>query len=176
MKHTVLSISMFLIIASSQYSVAQGTNDFALNLPALITAFSAPEVTSAELTVSEVNDRAMRDFTRAYKNVADVKWFNSETGQFASFSTNGTNTKVVYNVKGRRAYTIISYIEAKMDHDIRDLVKSKYYDAAIIGVHQFEFDNNRTVYAIKMLDHKSKPMTLKVSDGKIEDITTRDVN
>lgn len=175
MKQTLLSIAMFLMIASSKYSIAQSTNDLALNLPAIITTLSATELSSTEVRSNEVNERALRDFTRSYKNVPGVKWFNSETGQFASFSSNGTNTKVVYNVKGRRAYTIISYIEAKLDHGVRDLVKSKYYDAAIIGVHQFEFEN-RTVYAIKMLDHTSKPITLKVTDGKIEDITTYDIN
>ena len=172
MKQVILSIAMFLMIASSKYSIAQSNTDLALSVPGLITAFTA-ELTSTEVSTSEVNARAIRDFSKTYKNVPDVKWFNSETGQFASFSSNGTHTRVVYNVKGHRAYTIISYIEAKLDHDVRDLVKSKYYDAAIIGVHQFEFDN-RTVYAIKMLDHNSKPITLKVSDGKIEDITTYD--
>src|SRR5688572_25418655 len=132
MKKILLSIAMFLMIASSKYSIAQSRNDLALNLSGLITPLSTSELRSTEARSTEVNVRAMRDFSRAYKNVPDVKWFNSETGQFASFSSNGTHTRVVYNVKGRRAYTIISYIEAKLDHRVRNLVKSKYYDAAII--------------------------------------------
>ena len=173
MKQAIFSIAMFLMIASSKHSIAQSITDVALSVPGLITAFSAVELRSTEVSSNEVNAKAIRDFSKTYKNVPDVKWFNAETGQFASFSSNGTHTRVVYNATGRRAYTIISYIEAKLDHGVRDLVKSKYYDAAIIGVHQFEFDN-RTVYAIKILDHNSKPITLKVSDGKIEDITTYD--
>ena len=172
MKQALFSITMILMIASSKYSTAQSRTDLALNFPGLITSSSPAEPRSTETTASEVNVRAMKDFNRAYKNVPDVKWFNSESGQFASFSSNGTHTRVVYDVKGRRAYTIISYIEAKLNPSVRNLVMSKYYDAAIIGVHQFEF-GNRTVYVIKMLDQQSTPLTLQVIDAQIEDITTK---
>ena len=92
---------------------------------------------------------------------------------FASFASNGTHTKVVYDIKGHGKYAIISYTEAKLDRNIRTLVKSTYFDANIIGVHQFEF-GNKTVYAIKMQDQQSNFLTLKVSDGQIEDITSHD--
>src|SRR5687768_1108419 len=145
MKQALLSITMFLMIASSKYSTAQSSNDIALNLPGLITVLPASELRSSEESSTKVNVRAMRDFSRTYKNVPDVKWFNSETGQFASFSSNGTHTKVVYDSKGHRAYAIISYRETNLDHGVRSLIKSKYFDASIIGVHQFEFHNS-TVY------------------------------
>jgi hypothetical protein len=75
--------------------------------------------------------------------------------------------------KGQRTYSIISYPESKLNRQVRSRVKSVYFDATIIGVHQFEFDN-KTIHVIKMLDQDSKPMTLAVTDEQIEDITTHD--
>ena len=172
MKRTILSIAMFLMIVSSKNSSAQNSGDVALNLPGLVTALSSEsEMNTREISVTAVNVRAKRDFDRSYKKIPDVKWFNSENGSFASFISDGTHTKVVYDTKGRRAYAIVSYIEAKLDRNVRALVKSTYYDATIIGIHQFEFDH-KTVYVIKMLDQQSTPLTLQVSDGQMEDITT----
>jgi len=172
MKRTILSIAMFLMIASSKQSSAQNSNDVALNLPGLIAAMPLEsDKNTREVRLTEVNVRAMRDFSRSYKNVTDARWFNSEKGSFASFASDGKHTKVVYDTRGHRAYAIISYTEGKLDRDVRNLVKSTYYDANIIGVHQFEF-SNKTVYAIKMQDQQSNFLTLKVSDGQIEDITS----
>lgn len=172
MKRSIISIAMFLMIVSSKNSSAQSSGDIALNIPGLTTSLSSePDMKTHEARETEINVRAMRDFRRAYKNVPDVKWFNSESGPFASFNSNGTHTKIVYDNKGRRAYSINSYTESNLDRKVRTLVKSTYYDQDIIGVHQFEFDN-KTVYVIKMLDQQSNPLTLKVCDGRIEDITT----
>jgi hypothetical protein len=173
MKQFLLSTAIFLMTASSNHSSAQSSNDIALNLAGLIAETSGNiKVKATEARATEVSIRAMRDFTRAFKNVPEVKWFKSESGEFASFVSNGTHTKVLYDKKGRRSYSLVSYTESKLDRNIRHLVKSSYYDATIIGVHQFEFDN-KTVYAIKMLDQQSNPLTLKVCDGRIEDITSQ---
>ena len=168
MKQIILSTAIFLMTASSNNSSAQNRNDIALNLKIL----SASLIEKAsEAKATEVNIRAMRDFYRSFKNAPEAKWFKSDKGYFASFSENGTNTKIVYDSKGRRNYSIISYPEAKLDRQVRNQVKSLYFDATIIGVHEFEFDNI-TVHVIKMLDHNSTRMTLKVSEGQIEDITS----
>jgi hypothetical protein len=67
-----------------------------------------------------------------------------------------------------RQYSIISYTEKYLAFEIRDLVKRNFYDHNIIGVHQFEFENDKTVYVIKMTDAQSIAMTLKVYDGQVE--------
>jgi len=169
MKQIILSIAIFLMIASSKNSSAQSNNDVALNLTSLIS--STLKGTAVEAKVTSVNVHAMRDFNRAYKNISDAKWYTTEKGYFVSFDADGKNTKIVYDSRGQRSYAIISYTEAQLDRNVRTQVKSVYFDAAIIGVHQFEFDN-ATVYVIKMLDQHSKPLTLKVTDVQIEDITT----
>jgi len=170
MKRILLPIAIFLMIASSNNSSAQSSN-VALNLKSLISATLIEKASEAKVT--EVNARAIRDFGRAFKNAPETKWFKTDKGYFASFSENGKNTKVVYDSRGQRNYSIISYPESKLNRQVRSRVKSVYFDATIIGVHQFEFDN-KTIHVIKMLDQDSTPMTLAVTDEQIEDITTRD--
>jgi hypothetical protein len=164
MKQIILAAAIFLMSLSSNTSSAQ-SKDVSLILPGI-----AAEKLS-ELKATGVNVRAMRDFNRSYKNALDVKWFKSDKGYFASFDENGTNTKIVYDREGRRCYAIISYPATKLDRRVRSLVMSTYFDATIIGVHQFEIDD-KTVHVIKMLDQNSDPLTLKVIDGQIEDITS----
>ena len=155
---------------STNHSSAQNGNRISLNFNSLI---SATFEKTSEAKITEVNIRAMRDFSRSFKNAPETKWFKTDKGYIASFSENGKNTKIVYDNRGQRNYSIISYPESKLNRQIRNRVKSVYFDATIIGVHQFEFDN-KTIHVIKMLDQNSKPMTLAVSDEQIEDITTRD--
>jgi hypothetical protein len=173
MKHIILTTAIFLMITLSNRSSAQSSNDAAVNITSLLSANIVGRASAVKVT--EVNARAMKDFNRSFKHAPETKWFQSDKGYFASFDEDGKNTKIVYDNKGRRNYTIISYPEAKLDRHIRTLVKSTYLDATIIGVHEFELDS-KTVYAIKMLDQNSRPLTLKVSDGQIEDITSHAKN
>ncbi len=171
MKQLLLSTAIFLMTTSANHSSAQNNNDVGLNLKSLISATLIEKASEAKVT--EVNAKAMRDFSRAYKNAPETKWFKTDKGYFASFFENGKNTKIVYDNRGQRTYSIISYPESKLNRQVRSRVKSVYFDATIIGVHQFEFDN-KTIHVIKMLDQDSKPMTLAVTDEQIEDITTHD--
>ena len=170
MKQFILSAAIFLMTTSTNHSSAQNGNRISLNFNSLI---SATFEKTSEAKITEVNIRAMRDFSRSFKNAPETKWFKTDKGYIASFSENGKNTKIVYDNRGQRNYSIISYPESKLNRQVRSRVKSVYFDATIIGVHQFEFDN-KTVHVIKMLDQNSKPMTLAVTDEQIEDITTRD--
>ena len=171
MKQISLAIALFMLIASSGNSNAQSKNYVTLNYTALVSGTMNKNIL-AEIKVTKANIKAVRDFTRLYKNVSDAKWYTSEKGYSATFDINGKNIKVEYDLAGWRLYSMISYTEKDLDLNIRDLVRRNYYDSNIIGVHQFEFANNKTLYVIKMLDTKSKATTLTVSDGQISDITT----
>jgi hypothetical protein len=172
MKQIILSAAIFLMSLPSNTSSAQGNTDVSLVLPGLATinALAASHTAAKE---TDVNIRAIRDFSRTYKNAPDAKWFKSDKGFFVSFDEHGANTKIVYDSKGRRSYAIISYAASKLDRKVRSQVMSTYFESTIIGVHQFEFDN-ATVYVLKMMNQDSSPLTLKVTDDKIEDITSHD--
>ena len=156
MKPVVSAIALLMFLATSQMSSAK-SNIFPAGLPGV----------PGEITVTNVNIKAVRDFARLYRNINNAKWYTTGKGYSASFDMDGKNIKVVYDINGMRQYTIISYTEKYLDFGIRDLVKRNFYDHNIIGVHQFEFENNKTVYVIKMIDAQANAMTLKVYDGQI---------
>lgn len=171
MKQILSAAAIFLMSLSSTRSSAQNNPDVSLILSG-ITATGAFSPNSIEANSTEVNVRAMRDFSRTYKSASQAKWYKSTTGYFATFNENGTNTKIIYDTRGRRLYTILSFPAAKLDRNVRSAVMSTYYESTIIGAHRFEFEN-KTVYVVKMLDGASHPFTLKVCDGRIEDITSK---
>src|SRR5688500_13686029 len=56
---------------------------------------------SIPVSINEVNPKVAKHFTRDYKNVTDVKWFNTSKGLFvAYFLSNDIKTLVCYNKKG----------------------------------------------------------------------------
>ena len=169
MKHALLTLAIFMMMALSIDVAAQTNQDVAFNY--LPSGTSTPGDKIEETKVAGVHVKATRNFNRLHKNTPDARWSVTEKGSSVSFSSNGTNTKILYDNKGRSLYTIISYTESHLDPQVIELVKSKYYDNTIIGVHQFEFEN-KTVYVIKMQDELSNPVTLKVCDGQVEDITS----
>jgi len=169
MKQISLSIAIFLLTLLSNNSQAQGASDVSFNFSPSV--LKAAETYFEAINVTAVNIKAVRNFSKNHKEVSDAKWFSTDKGFTASFSTGGRNVKSVYDKKGNPQYEIISYTEQLLDAGIRHLVKSEYYDISIIGVHQFEF-GNKTVYVVKMLDQNSAPVTLTVCDGQIKDITS----
>ena len=170
MKHVFLIIASLVMISPSKNSRAQSTKDIVANHsdPTVITKTISPrkkkvKTNSAtvnsnvlnsfinsnrilkELKITNVNINAVRDFTRSYKNVEDAKWFKTLDGYVASFLSNGTYTTIAYNYKGRWLYNLLEYTEANMAFEIRHIVKRRYYDADILIIHQYEFDNDKKV-------------------------------
>lgn len=171
MNQILLAAAILVLMVPPNNSSAQFPNDVANNyIPSPSDIMDSN--TRVETKVTGINFKALRDFSRSYRNVNDAKWFITKNGYTASFDSKGINTQVIYDSRGWQLYSMLSYPENKLSPKIRHLVKSSYYDADIIGIHQFEFNNNKTVYVIKMLDKQSQPMTLKVYNGQIEDITS----
>lgn len=201
MKQILVIMACLMMIVSSKNSGAQDSNDIAINYPSTTGNFKAippdkkkfksraASVSSnvlnnflrsnrilSETKITNVNINAVRDFSRSYKNVSDAKWFKTEGGYVANFLSKGIYTKIAYDHKGRWLYNLLEYTEANLAFEIRHIVKRKYYDDEILVIHQYEFDNNKTVYLIRMQDQHSNSISLKVFDGEVEDITPRENN
>ena len=200
MKPLFLIITFLIAIVSSKNSSAQTSSNVKFNLPSLINPKilstdkknSKPRFTNVKMSVldnfarsskilsetkvTKVNINAARHFLRAYKNIPDAQWFQTEGGSIANFHSKGIDTKIVYDDKGRWFYNLLSYTEANLTFEIRDLVMSKYYDNDILVVHEYQFKNDKTVYIIRMGSQQFKIVTLKVCDGEIADITNCDEN
>ena len=113
----------------------------------------------------EVNNRALRDFEKKYKNVESVRWFKTDDGFLVRFLSNGVLTNVFYTKKGNWFVRSKQYGEDLLPKDVRHLVKSEYYDfeiETIIEVNTID----KTAYVIVMHDSTSI-LELSVMDGEI---------
>jgi len=121
---------------------------------------------SDKLLLSDVNIKAVRNFTKQFKNVRNAEWYKVEDGFIARFTENEIETKAVYDLKGNWRCTLRTYSEDKLPFDVRNMVKTKYYDYSILVVYEITHNDNLT-YILKIEDSK-KIKTLRVTDGEME--------
>jgi hypothetical protein len=139
-------------------------------------AFNSPDVkktilsteSSSKVDAADVNTKAVKDFNKSFKNVSGEQWYKVTDGFIASFKENSIETKVAYDQKGKWHCTVRTFGEDQLPPDVRDLVKSRYYDYKILVVYEIRHDN--TVYILKMEDATTLK-TLRITDGEIEIIS-----
>lgn len=137
-----------------------------LNSPTLkeVAYNHAPKENAAPAAVS-ISTKAIKNFTKTYKDASDASWFAIKDGYVAEFKRDGITTKVYYNPKGIWIANLRCYLEDKLPRDIRHLVKSHYYDFNIFYVQEVTV-GNETVYLVKIED-KTSMKTIKVQDGEM---------
>jgi len=144
------------------YSHAQGLNSLAKQDQPLTETyiFSTigvhPIADASNERRNELNAKAVRNFTREYENVQDVKWTKSANGfNVAYFTNDGVKTWVFYTKKGNYLGRGCFYAEDKLPPHIRHRVKNTYYDASICYVTEV-FWNDKLVFVISTKDEHSK--------------------
>ena len=123
-------------------------------------------VTQGATTIS-ISTKAVKDFTKNYKNTGNAGWFVIKDGYLAEFKKDGIKTNVYYNRKGTWIGNVRSYMEDKMPRNIRHLVKSSYYDYKINYVQEITVDRN-IVYLVKIEDDKFFK-TIRIQDGEMDE-------
>jgi len=101
-----------------------------------------------------ISPKAMKDFTKTYKNVVSESWEKLKDGYATRFILNDVMHSVYYNTKGRWTGSVKGYSEDKMPNDIRNIVKQEYYDYSIIYVEEVETigSNGIPTYVIHLED------------------------
>ena len=135
---------------------------------------SVPENNFTIVPRSEVNQKAVKNFTRSYKGQSDEVWHNVTDGFIAHFTSGDINYRVDYDKKGNWLHTIRTYDESKLPRDVRHMVKSIYYDFDITQVQEIEsplnVENplNAPTYIIH-LEGKKEFINLRVCDGEMDE-------
>jgi hypothetical protein len=124
------------------------------------------EETSTAKAATSVNSKALKNFARLYKDVANEKWYNVHDGQVAMFTANGVDNRVAYDKKGNWVNTIRTYGESNLPGDVRHAVKSNYYDYNINLVQEIETPYNPTTYLIQLIG-KTEIISLRMCEGEI---------
>src|SRR5439155_12995627 len=159
------TIAILVIITTAKNVNAQQDKSIAFASPDVQKTLLLSTESSPKVDAADVNSKAVKDFNRSFKNVSGEQWYKVSDGFIASFKENEIETKVAYDQKGRWHCTVRTFGENQLPSDVRDLVKSRYYDFKILVVYEIKHDN--TVYILKMQDATTLK-TLRVADGEIE--------
>jgi len=127
--------------------------------------------TETKISMNEpaaISSRALRDFEYTNKNVAGESWTKLKDGFSVRFNSEGVRTAIYYDKKGNRSASIKIYGEEKMQHEIRHIVKSTYYDYNILYTQEIEtLDSDGVPTYIVCVDDKTKIKMIMIHDGEM---------
>jgi len=110
--------------------------------------------------------KAAREFWKKYGAGRDESWFKLDAGYLAEFSEGAIRCKSVFDRKGNWLYSIKEYSESNLPKEVRDLVKSVYYDYSIGWVKEVS-QNQSLVYVVHIAAGPNWK-DLLVQDGEME--------
>jgi hypothetical protein len=128
---------------------------------------SSAKPNSDPIASSKVHQKAVKDLAKSFKSLTGEKWYVLRDGFVAMFSLNGSDHQVCYDKKGNWLLTIRSYGEANLDHDVRHIVKSTYYDYEINLVQEVETPTAPKIYIVQLVS-KTEIVSVKVIDGEMQ--------
>ena len=117
---------------------------------------------------NEISMKALRAFTKEYKNVDDARWHKGNDWFAAYFTRNNIQVKVFYDSWGNQRYTLRSYQECNLPKEVRHQVKSTHYDFNIFHVNEVNV-RGTIIYFIK-LEGKNSWMDVRIVDNEMATI------
>ena len=75
--------------------------------------------------------RATRDFWQRAGEQDNAQWYKDASGYLAEYSRGTIKAHYLYDRSGKFGYSILTYTEKEMPADVRQLVRSNYYDFTI---------------------------------------------
>ena len=159
--------------ASAQFSTDPASLNTGTKEDYILTYNSALPENSDKDFRNTININAVRKFVRNFKDAKNVIWVKASDGFVARFANDSMHITVAYDLRGSWTYTFKKYAENKMPADVRDMVKSTYFDYAITEVTEIQIPEEREdiIYRVlikyagnfKILQIRNKEMEI-VSD------------
>jgi hypothetical protein len=115
---------------------------------------------------SALNERALREFNKSFKDVVNVNWSKISDGFLATFTRNTQLNRAYFDKKGHQTYIITYCEEGQLPKDIRNQVRSVYYDYTIKMAEKVE-GSGKTAYIVH-LEGEDSWKKVRVADGEME--------
>ncbi|PWT76268.1 MAG: hypothetical protein C5B59_06935 [Bacteroidetes bacterium] len=164
------SICFFAAMPNNSDAQAVAKNTVVVKSQSISEAMKLTEDSKNEVTeitsLSEVNQKAMRDFKKTFGHVDNEKWYLIKNGYLAEFSLNSIKNRVVYDKKGNWRFSVSYYGEKNLPAEIRAIVKPVYYDYAISRVEEVHSDD-KVIYIVHV-QNASTLKTLRVCEGEMD--------
>ena len=114
---------------------------------------------------TEISLKAVRHFIKSFEQAENVHWYKTDDGVVAYFTANGIKTRAAYDKKGNWLYKIRSYGEAYLPKDVREQIKSMFYDFSITCVN--EITNSRQLAYFVQIEDRTSLKTIRVWEGEL---------
>jgi len=163
---TVISSFALLNNASAQNELGINEEDLQIDLRPLV--INIPADSTEDYNLKDVNEKAVKKFEKEFPHANQPSWYKAEDGYIASFKTDDVLTKVSYDEKGRYLHTIHYYGEKMLPKDVRQIIKSVYYDYSITSVVEIHSNETygETTYVVTIEDASSMKI-LQISNFEI---------
>lgn len=115
--------------------------------------------------LSALNSKVSKNFTKNFKNAADLRISTYGSNTYIYCITDGIMNRIRYDKKGNWNYTIRYYLEDRLPADIRKQVKSNYYDFDIAGVTEVNV-GDKTAYLVR-IKSSEEWKTVKIVDDEM---------
>jgi hypothetical protein len=170
MKQKLSTICVLMFAIAVNTAIAQDKS-LALNSSSFNTDYGIAVYSGhkSDMNATDVNAKALKDFSKTFKNVTDAKWYGVGDGFFASFKDKGIETKAAYDKKGTWHCTVRTLDETQLPSDVKDAVMSEFKSCKILVGYEITHKEG-PVYIIKTEDSKSLKI-LRVNEGEVEIIS-----
>lgn len=164
---SVLAAALLVLISSGSFAQFGGksVNPFNMTNSDLDKLVAMAPLPANLNSLSGSSLKAAKDFRRTFKNVADERWYTTPEGVSAHFSQDGVKTRVEYDKKGHWVATFRYFDESRMPKDVRTLVRSTYFDYAITGVIEIQYDG--VLAHIVQISNSDGFKNIRVVDGEM---------
>jgi hypothetical protein len=121
--------------------------------------------------MSEINIRAVREFTKMYNQARDIQWYKDKNELTVHFTEKGIKCRADYSRNGDWLFTMRSYSEDHLPKEVRTVVKKEYFDFSITWINEIVTEK-QTIYVLHMQD-KDSWKNVRVCDGEMSVIEER---
>jgi hypothetical protein len=147
----------------------------ALLLPVLFagTSFAQEESSLKELppvsitASTNVSAKVNKAFSQYFKGATHLRWYEIDKKFLIKFIMNDQENRALFTGNGQLVYHISYGTEAHLPAEVRNLIKSSYYDQKITRMLKVNQDN-RNIWVVSMEDAKDYVM-VRVEDMELEE-------
>ena len=131
---------------------------------------SIPHVIGAMSSASSdvISPKAINNFHKTFKNASDEKWFELPDALRVKFTANQIQYVVYYDKKGNWLHTIRTFDVKELPADIRQQVKTAYFDYSIVCVKEISVLHNDKTYIV-YLEGPSNFINLRIANGEMDE-------
>jgi hypothetical protein len=162
------ALSLLFFFAFYGNSFAQSSNFLHLQSPKFpIPEYREDNMGNKTTSVPLVSSKALNAFREMYKGVSDIQWFELDDKFLVKFKKDNRENSALFNAKGMHIYTISYGSEKHIPSEIRQRIRSTYFDFQITLVAEVN-SMGKTAWIVKLEDKKSI-IIVKVVDDEMEE-------